>query len=62
MWRVVLAAIVVPSLLYMADQEFAGGRYTLKSVKAAQRVQNWIGVSGARPDPGRSTVRNAVPA
>lgn len=44
MWRAVLAAIVVPSLLYMADQEFAGGRYTLKCVKAARLLQNWLGV------------------
>jgi hypothetical protein len=44
MWRVVLAALVIPSLLYMADQEFAGGRYTMKFWKAGELTRHWFGI------------------
>jgi hypothetical protein len=44
MWRVVLAAVVIPFLLYVADQEFAGGRYTLKCLKAGQLTRHYFGI------------------
>lgn len=44
MWRLALAAIVIPSLLYMADQEFAGGRYTTKFLKAGQLTRDLLGI------------------
>lgn len=44
MWRVLLAAVVIPSLLYMADQEFAGGRYTMKFLKAGQLTRDLLGI------------------
>lgn len=44
MWRVALAAVVMPSLLYMADQEFAGGRYTTKFLMAGQFTRNLLGI------------------
>jgi hypothetical protein len=37
-------SLVIPSLLYMADQEFAGGRYTVKFSKAGELTRHWLGI------------------
>ena len=38
------AALVIPSLLSMADQEVAGGRYTMKFSKAEELTRHWLGI------------------
>jgi hypothetical protein len=38
------AARVIPSLLYMADQEFAGGRYMMKFSKTVELTRHWLGI------------------
>lgn len=44
MWRVALAAVVIPSLVYIADQELAGGRYTMKFLKAGHFTRTLLGI------------------
>jgi len=41
--RAVLAAVVTLALLYMADQEFANGRYTEATKKVAREIKHSIG-------------------
>lgn len=42
--RVVLGILMIFALLFMADQEFADGRYTRIAGKAAIKVRNTIGI------------------
>ena len=41
--RVILAAVVTLALLYMADQEFADGRYTLVILKMMRQIRHSMG-------------------
>ena len=42
--RAVLGVIIVVALLFMADQEFAAGRYTLKAEKAVMKIRKTVGI------------------
>jgi hypothetical protein len=42
--RAVLGILMILALLFMADQEFAGGRYTRIVEKAVIKVRNTIGI------------------
>jgi len=42
--RAVLAVVMSLALLYMADQEFADGRYTHIAQKAVIKLRNSIGI------------------
>ena len=44
MIRAVLGILLIFGLLFMADQEFADGRYTGKAEKAMIKVRNAIGI------------------
>ena len=44
MIRAVLGTLLIIALLFMADQEFADGRYTRKAEKAMSKVRNTIGI------------------
>lgn len=44
MIRAVLGILLVFGLLFIADQEFAGGRYSRVVEKAAMKVRNTIGL------------------
>jgi len=44
MIRAVLAVLMIFALLFMADQEFADGRYTGMARKAVIKVRGAIGV------------------
>ena len=44
MVRVVLAVLMIPALLFMADQEFADGRYTRIAQKAVTKAMKSIGI------------------
>ena len=44
MVRVVLAILMILALLFMADQEFADGRYTRIALKGVIKVRNTIGL------------------
>jgi hypothetical protein len=41
--RLVLGVVVLIALLFMADQEFANGRYTRKAEKAVMKVGKAFG-------------------
>lgn len=42
--RAVLGILMIFALLFMADQEFADGRYTRMAEKAAAKVRTAIGI------------------
>ena len=42
--RAVLGVLLVFGLLFIADQEFAGGRYTRVVEKAAMKIRSTIGL------------------
>ena len=42
--RVILAAVIGVALLYMADQEFADGRYTRYATKVVIKIKHAIGI------------------
>jgi hypothetical protein len=42
--RTVLGILLVFGLLFIADQEFAGGRYTRVVEKAAMKIRSTIGI------------------
>ena len=42
--RAVLGILTMSALLFMADQEFADGRYTRIAQKAMIKVRNTIGI------------------
>jgi hypothetical protein len=42
--RVVLGILMLFALLFMADQEFADGRYTRVAQKAVVKVRSTIGI------------------
>lgn len=44
MVRVVLAVPMILALLFMADQEFADGRYTRIAYKAVIKIKTSIGI------------------
>jgi hypothetical protein len=44
MVRAVLGVLIVIALLFMADQEFADGRYTRLAQKAVVKVRTTIGI------------------
>jgi hypothetical protein len=45
MWvRAVLGILMIVALLFMADQEFADGRYTRIAEKAVVKVRTAIGI------------------
>jgi hypothetical protein len=44
MVRAVLGILIVIALLFMADQEFADGRYTRLAQKAVVKVRTTIGI------------------
>lgn len=44
MIRAILAVIVVGALLFMADQEFAEGRYTSMGEKAMMKIRKTVGI------------------
>lgn len=44
MVRAVLGVLMVIALLFMADQEFADGRYTRLAQKAVVKVRTTIGI------------------
>ena len=44
MVRAVLGILMVIALLFMADQEFADGRYTRLAQKAVVKVRTTIGI------------------
>jgi hypothetical protein len=43
MTRAVLGILMVGALLFIADQEFADGRYTRMAEKAMMKVRNAVG-------------------
>ena len=44
MIRAILGILIVIALLFMADQEFADGRYTRKTEKAVSMIKKTIGL------------------
>jgi hypothetical protein len=44
MVRAVLGILIVIALLFMADQEFADGRYTRLAGKAVAKVRTTVGI------------------
>ena len=44
MIRAILGAIIMLAVLYMADQEFAGGKYTSAASKVARQIGHKIGL------------------
>jgi len=42
--RAILGILIVIALLFMADQEFANGRYTHKTEKAVSMIKKTIGL------------------
>jgi len=42
--RAILGVLIVIALLFMADQEFANGRYTRKTEKAVEMIRKTIGI------------------
>lgn len=44
MIRAVLGVFLILALLFMADQEFANGRYTRMAEKALVKVRNTVGI------------------
>jgi len=42
--RAVLGVIVVGALLFIADQEFAEGRYTTMGEKAIMKIKKTVGI------------------
>ena len=44
MIRAVLGILLIFALLFMADQEFAGGRYTGMAERAVTKVRNAVGI------------------
>ena len=44
MIRAVLGILLIFALLFMADQEFAGGRYTSIAEKAVTKARKAIGI------------------
>jgi hypothetical protein len=42
--RAVLGFLIVVAVLFMADQEFTAGRYTLKAEKVAMKIKKAVGI------------------
>jgi hypothetical protein len=43
MTRAIFAALATSALLYMADQEFAGGRFTQAAAQLARQIRHSMG-------------------